>query len=360
MTALPHIEYFLGANSPSGFYSLYSHLLNPEQARAIYILKGGAGCGKSTLMRKVAALMEQAGFQTEYILCSGDPDSLDAVIFPQLKAAIVDGTAPHVVEPKFPGVVERYVNVGDAYDKSALWELRGEIMGAMSGYQGCYQRAYRCLGAAAEVFEDQRGALLTQQLSDKLAKRARGILLREIPKRKSAAPGEVKQRFLGAVTHKGPVCLFDTATAQCPRVYELSDSCGLAHELLIHLLAGAAANGYDAVACPDPMAPERLAHLLLPQLGLAFLTSTAALPFPGKPYRRLRLDAAADREVLRRNRPRLRFAKKVSAALLDEGVEYLAQAKEMHDGLEAIYNPHVDFGLVDRLAGQIGAELLTF
>ena len=99
MTALPHIEYFLGANSPSGFYSLYSHLLNPEQARAIYILKGGAGCGKSTLMRKVAALMEQAGFQTEYILCSGDPDSLDAVIFPQLKAAIVDGTAPHDTAP---------------------------------------------------------------------------------------------------------------------------------------------------------------------------------------------------------------------------------------------------------------------
>lgn len=360
MAALPHIEYFLGANSPTGFYSLYSHLLPPDQARAIYILKGGPGCGKSTLMRRVAARMEQEGMQTEYILCSGDPASLDAVVFPQLKAALVDGTSPHVVEPKYPGAVERYVNVGDCYDKTALWELRSEIMDAMSGYQGCYQRAYRCLGASAELFEDQRSALLTQALSDKLAKRARGILLREIPKRKSAAPGQVKQRFLGAVTHQGSLCLFDTALAQCSRIYELTDSSGLAHELLIHLLAGAVSNGYDVVACPDPMAPERLAHLLIPQLSLAFLTSTPSLPFPGKPYRRIRLDAAADREVLRRNRPRLRFAKKVSSALLEEGVDCLAQAKAMHDHLEAIYNPHVDFSLVEKMADQIGTEFLSF
>ena len=147
MTALPHIEYFLGANAPTGFYSLYSHLLPPEQARAIYILKGGPGCGKSTLMRTVAARMEQEGLETEYILCSGDPDSLDALIVPRLGVAIVDGTAPHVVEPKYPGAVERYVNVGDCYDKNALWDLRGEIMSCMAGYKGCYRRAYRCLGA---------------------------------------------------------------------------------------------------------------------------------------------------------------------------------------------------------------------
>ena len=82
MTALPHIQYFLGANAPTGFYSLYDHLLPPEQARAIYILKGGPGCGKSTLMRKIGAWAQEAGLETEYILCSGDPDSLDALILP--------------------------------------------------------------------------------------------------------------------------------------------------------------------------------------------------------------------------------------------------------------------------------------
>jgi len=104
---------------------------------------------------------------------------------------------------------------------------------------------------------------------------------------------------------------------------------------------------------------DRLAHLLVPRLGLAFLTA-AALPVPGTPYRRLRLDAAADGEVLRRSRPRLRFAKKVSAALVEEAVSSLALAKAMHDDLEAIYNPHVDFDLVDEIAHDVWSEILTF
>lgn len=360
MTALPHIQYFLGANSPTGFYSLYDHLLPPERARAIYILKGGPGCGKSTLMRKIGAWAEEAGLETEYILCSGDPDSLDAVILPQKAVAVVDGTAPHVVEPRYPGAVERYVNMGDCYDKEALWPLREEIRDCMSGYKGCYQRAYRCLGAAAEIMEDQRTALLTEDLSQKLARRAHGILSRELTRRKPQRPGQVKQRFLGAVTHRGLLCLYDTALTQCGRVYDLVDNFGLAHELLIHLLAGAAASGYDTVACPDPMAPDRLAHLLIPELSLAFLSSTAALPFPGKPYRRLRLDTAAEGELLRRSRPRLRFAKKVSAALVEEAVSSLAQAKAMHDDLEAVYNPHVDFDLVDRIAQDIRSDIRSF
>lgn len=269
-------------------------------------------------------------------------------------------TAPHVVEPKYPGVVERYVNMGDCYDKEALWPLRTQIRDCMSGYKGCYQRAYRCLGAAAEIMEDQRSTLLTDALAQKLATRARGILTREVPRQKVEKPGRVKQRFLGAVTHRGPVCLYDTALAQCGRVYSLTDNCGLAHELLIHLLAGVTANGYDAVACPDPMAPDRLAHLLVPRLGLAFLSAPPTLSIPGTPFRRIRLDTAADSALLRRSRPRLRFAKKVSAALEAEAVSSLAQAKAIHDDLEAIYNPHVDFDLVDVIAQRIWAEISTF
>ena len=102
MSQTYQIQYFLGANSPQGFYSLYDQLLSPETANAIYIIKGGPGCGKSTLMRQVAAQAAQAGETAEYILCSGDPDSLDGVVLPRLKAALVDGTAPHVIEPKYP------------------------------------------------------------------------------------------------------------------------------------------------------------------------------------------------------------------------------------------------------------------
>ena len=35
MTALPYIPYILGANAPTGFYSLYPELIRPERARAV-------------------------------------------------------------------------------------------------------------------------------------------------------------------------------------------------------------------------------------------------------------------------------------------------------------------------------------
>ena len=69
MAASHEIQYFLGANSPAGFYSLYSELLSPETANAIYILKGGPGCGKSTLMRRVA---QQAAQALEILKAAGE------------------------------------------------------------------------------------------------------------------------------------------------------------------------------------------------------------------------------------------------------------------------------------------------
>ena len=97
---------------------------------------------------------------------------------------------------------------------------------------------------------------------------------------------------------------------------------------------------------------------MLPQLSLAFVTTGGAAVWPHRPYRRLRMDAMADRELLQRSKARLSFSRKVSAALLDEAVSSLAQAKAMHDDLERLYNPYVDFGRVRTTAEWAAAELL--
>ena len=91
-----HRSYFPGANTPRGFVSRFATMLqDPRVRRRIYI-KGGAGCGKSTLMRRLARLDEDG----ELGLCSSDPDSLDGVKFPQMHIAYVDGTAPHEAVPQ--------------------------------------------------------------------------------------------------------------------------------------------------------------------------------------------------------------------------------------------------------------------
>lgn len=352
------VTFFLGANTPSGFYSLYDELLPPDEAQRIFLLKGGAGCGKSTLMRQVAAALSEAGETTEYIRCSGDPDSLDAVLFPRLHAALVDATAPHIREPRLAGAVESYVDLGRFYDHTALRPLRDNLRAATLSYQNCYKGTHRRLAAVEQLREDNRALLLTPAIEQKLQKRARGILAREV-KRSTTAAGTLRRRFLGAITCQGSLCLFDTADALCPKVYELQDTYGLASGMLTALAAGAVSAGHDAILCPSPLTPDRAEHLLLPDLGLAFVTSTPELPYPKRPHRRVRVDAMVDSDRMAELRPRLKFSRKVQAALLEEAVEALADAKAEHDRLEAIYRPHVDFAGVTEQGNAILAELLA-
>ena len=75
------VSYFLGANSCQGFYSLYKEFCSAE-GDFLHLIKAGPGGGKSGFMRKIAKAAEDRGLEVEYLICSGDPDSLDGIYIP--------------------------------------------------------------------------------------------------------------------------------------------------------------------------------------------------------------------------------------------------------------------------------------
>jgi hypothetical protein len=111
-------NYYAGGNTARGFHSLYES--NLQGLECVYILKGGPGTGKSSLMKKIGNEWVEKGYDIEFLHCSSDNQSIDGVIIRSLKVGIVDGTAPHVIEPKTPGAVEQYINLGEAWDAKAL------------------------------------------------------------------------------------------------------------------------------------------------------------------------------------------------------------------------------------------------
>lgn len=341
------VSIFLGANSASGFYSLYSQLLS-GRFDDLLILKGGPGCGKSTFMRTLAQELAPVVPQQIHVPCSGDPDSLDAVLFPTLRAAVVDGTSPHALEPTYAVACERVVDLTQFYDIARTKEKRAEIMLLTDSYRACYRDAYRALRACGEVSRQRCGIACAGADQDKLARRAAGILSREL--REGKGNGKADEAFLGGLTHKGDVCLFDTVTALCPRVYELYDPYGLAAALLSAALERAAACGERALACRDADDPKRLRHLLIPSRGLAFVTADERTPFPGKSYRRIRFDTMAEQNLSRAQKARLRFLRHVEQTLRDEAQQRLHDAKSTHDALEETCHPFVDFAAVTALA----------
>lgn len=346
MTTTTH--FFLGANSGQGFQNLFPRFCTPERHHDLIVLKGGPGVGKSTLMRTVGKAMEEHGEQVEYLYCSGDPQSLDGVHIPRIRTAIVDGTAPHVIEPKYPAAVDRYVNLGEFYDIAAAKAAREDVIRHTKAVSDAYRRAYRAFGAARQM-SDHAAALMLEGLDErKLLRRTDGIVGREL--RGKGSGGKDEYRFLGSLTCQGAVWRFDSVQALCPKVYQLQDSYGFAPAMLQKIHASAAVRGFRAIVCPDPEHIDRIQHLLLPELGLAFVTSRDGMAYSGPVYRKVRLDAMVDNSYSKRFKARLKFSARVAKALRDEGLDALREAKAAHDRLEAVYHPHVDFKGVEQCA----------
>lgn len=343
-------HFFLGANSGLGFQSLYEPFCAPENFRDLAIIKAGPGGGKSTLMRRVAEAMEAEGERVEYLHCSGDPDSLDGVHIPRLHAAIVDGTAPHVLEPKYHNAVERYLDVGRCCDLDMARAARGEIVRCSAANAAAYRRAYRAMSAARQLRESAETLAAEGFDGGKLLKRVRGIARREL---RGKGPGASEElRYLGSLTCKGPVWRFDSLEALCPRVYVFQDTYGLAAPALELLRDAALEQGYRAVVCPSPEHADRVEHLLLPEPGVAFVTSREDMDYTGAACRRIRVDSLTAPECRKRFRGRLKLLRRMARAMDAEAVEALRDAKAAHDELERAYRPAIDTGALDDLAAE--------
>lgn len=102
---------FPGGNTYKGFYSYYDYILKQEDAKKIMVLKGGPGVGKSSFMKKLGAAIVKKGYDIEYHHCSSDNNSIDGLVIPDIGVALMDGTAPHVVDPKNPGAVDEITHL---------------------------------------------------------------------------------------------------------------------------------------------------------------------------------------------------------------------------------------------------------
>ncbi|WP_297518442.1 hypothetical protein [uncultured Clostridium sp.] len=87
---------YLGAASPIGAIDFVPNITEGVKR---YLLKGRAGTGKSTLLKKIARKAEAKGFDVEIYHCGFDPKSLDMVVVRELDFAIFDSTAPHEYFP---------------------------------------------------------------------------------------------------------------------------------------------------------------------------------------------------------------------------------------------------------------------
>ena len=344
---------FLGANTPHGFVSLFGELYDPYQNQNVQIIKGGPGCGKSTLMKKIAERGLSLGFDTERVYCSSDPDSLDAVSIPGLQLYVCDGTAPHVLEPRFPGACENIVNLGAFWDEATLHDRADQIRQYSLETALCHRRSTRYLAAAGALRQASLQLLASLVLEEKLNGYALRFCMRQLPNKKSARSGRATRRFLTGVTPQGVLFFPETVRAAATEITLLNDPFSPAAGMLLQRIAArASAHGYDHTLVLDPMDPHGdPLGLLVPERGVALLRKTpqtAALPAA----RTIHANRFLQPDAVRRHKQRLLFQQKTAQSLVDESVLQLRQAKRAHDLLERCYTDAIDFDALNRASAR--------
>jgi hypothetical protein len=344
------VDFYLGANSENGFVSHFSQLQNPDRGYTTYIIKGGAGTGKSTLMKKIAQTCGKEEV-IERIHCSSDPDSLDGVLLQQSKVNVLDGTPPHAMEPRHPLVCEQIVSLFDAFDPKMVRGKEDEIVTLTSVISG-YHRRFCGMLKCANLLLDSNAAMITPFVNHAKIKKTAENLMKKICRKKKDQKGEVQIRLLSAFTPKGLYTYQDTVTALCSKVYLLRDEYQVCSDEWMRLIQEMAVDaGYDCYACYSPFHPEKkIDHILIPELSVAFLSENRFVSFEGiHPVKVIHATRFYDREILRVKKQRLNFCKKTAAEVLQEGIAVLKKAKQTHDELETYYKKCVDFEQVNQM-----------
>lgn len=337
----------LGANTAHGFVSYYDHILVPK-ARYLGIIKGGPGTGKSTFMRKVGEKITKAGFKLEHLRCSSDQDSLDGIVIRGEGIALVDGTRPHIVEPRYPGCQDEIINFGEFWDRKGICAHLKEIVFLSQEISQRYARVYRLLGAANYLSLDWSAAH-GQGLDSKGVNQVTSKLCSSFSHLPIAENGKERHLFASSLSPKGTLHYLESILSPLNKVYVLQDtySC-CAHTVLERVLAEAKARGLFVEVYHCALEPKRIEHLVIEELSLGFSITCAHHVYTPKEAELIDLDQFVDLSKVR-EASFLNLQKETERKIMGWAGTELGTIKSLHDELEGFYFPYMDFPATEEL-----------
>lgn len=406
------IRFFLGSNTKRGFVPLFDKLKDPESGHRFYILKGGPGSGKSTLMKRIAKTLEENKHYIEYMPCASDPDSLDAIYDHDAQIVIVDGTAPHTLDPDYPGAYDMIINLGDAWTGDEIEPNKKEIIKLNHEISKCHNMATACIKSAAALLDHNRmiaGEYLNQaaigELVQAITAKLADVMPEENHKPDSVLSGEVSympdDNLPGEASHRLDTILFDeennihdntlpgkasykldsvlsgeesfrllsavtvgrthffadTLTSLCPQLYIIEDEWGCAsHTVLSAIRDYASRRKLAFITCYCSISiPDKIDHILFPSIGLGITTSNSYHHTTGEAISALNLlmnpVGNYDLESMAKHSA-------IARDLILAAAGHVAKAKALHDQLEKYYINAMDFTMVDQVYHKLIDDIL--
>lgn len=342
--------FFSGANTSSGFVSFYDRIFPESALSGLFIIKGGAGTGKSTFMRRLGEVASNKGYVCERYLCGSDPDSLDGVIIEHnsRKIGVIDGTPPHPKEFRSPGAAGDFLNFGQFWDSNMLRENRREIdeIGRDKGSQ--YQIAYRYLGAAKNIEKH------ISSLAEKTYLRDKAITFATKFISSFGIRGSVRTEVISAYTMKGYVSL----NFQYPdeRLYLLEGKEEVSKLFLRDIENIIKKNEISAVVFKSPLDLKSVEGVYFPESKVRLMISNN---LEEKFEKIINMRRFIDKDEAALCRQRSRFGLKCRESLINGAIEALSAAKKYHFLLEDIYKRCMNFDALEEQSDLWYKEILS-
>ena len=336
------LKYFLAANSSEGFVSSFGDNYNAKEGWRVYIIKGGPGTGKSSFMKFVAKTAKEKNITAVACPCSSDPDSLDGVIFPDMKTAIFDGTSPHIIEPYYAGVCEEILNFGQFWDEKFLLENRAEIIKLTDENKEMHKNASKYLTAAGSLLKDNLEIFKALSNKEKLSHYAK-LLSKKYIKGKGEKASLIN-RYICGTTPNGVVSFSEELLAFCQNTVIIEDESGFCADALVSAVCkDALSKNYSVIALKNPFLPSALWDgIIIEELSLAILREYSYQKINSE-SRRIHARRFIDKSGLKNRKCRIKFNSKIADELIKSAIEYLKKAKAVHDELEKYYVKAMDF-----------------
>lgn len=347
-------KYFLGSNTSEGFVSAFGESYDPLLDWKAYIIKGGPGTGKSSFMKYIAKAAKEKGYEVLLCPCSSDPNSLDGVIIPQKKIVIMDGTSPHTVDPKYPGVCEEILNFGEFWN-SEMFENKTEIITVTNRNKQLHKTASRYMKALGQLISDNLKTAKAATNTEKAARFGEALGKKHIPK--TNKKGKEWIRYLTSITPEGLVFLGKNADITDNTVI-IEDEFGYAATVILSKIREyALLGGYEFITVKNGFLPSILLDgIIIPELKLSFLRECSLTPIKTD-SRRIHSRRFTSASVLGRSRERIKFNKKAIKQLLLSAAVTLKQAKAVHDELEAYYIKAMDFKALEEFSRKFAEKI---
>lgn len=289
------------------------------------------------------------GFTTESFLCSSDPSSLDGVIIYKgdERIGLVDGTAPHVYEPKNVGVVENIINLGECWDEEKLHIRKDEIDKINRSKSVCYEYAYDYLRSCGNLRAVSDSMCAECIDLDKMSSSVYRMLKSNSKKEK----GSEKIRLIDSVSMQGRVRL-DTFEKLSEKLYIIGDMYGIGNELLSFVRKELKNKNSEYMVSYDPVCPGKINALYDLNTKCAFVLADERIHRHDdnnseKEVKYINIKRFINSEKMSDNRAEIKYACSVYKSSLHGAGVLLFRAKKYHFMLEEIFKEAMNFSLVD-------------